>query len=334
MQSPRLTRSIRRDMLSPALAVSTAPGMASNDQTVSSISRRVNGEWSCCCCYAYLLTDATRYSNMDFALLSTLMPSLKAGISRVLISYDIGCQWHKNLQARLDDYTAFPPLQLSDLEYWRVVVPKFHLSAHGAGCQVVFNLSFTKWARRMDGERIESGWAQSNPMATWTRESGPNARRNILDDHWNASNWGKLLGLREYYYRPSLISPLSNLFRLGTSLEKSLRRSLAWSKSQREAAKLMSGSFETAIVDSWRKMREAFDLDQTKPNPYEEVDNRAFFPRQIFLFPPDWFPDVTMAKLKLDLLKEEAKESSGRAQPHKVSAGAFFRKAIEIEGRR
>ena len=134
--------------------------------------------------------DTRSYSNMDFAFLSTLILSLEAGISRVLVSYDIGCQWQKNLQARIERYTAFPSPQLSDLEYWRVLVPKFHLSGHGAECQVTFNLSFAKWAGRTDGERIESGWAQSNSMATWTRESGPNARRSILDDHWNASNTG------------------------------------------------------------------------------------------------------------------------------------------------
>ena len=112
---------------------------------------------------------------MDLALLSTLVPSVNAGISRVLVSYDIGCQWHRNLQARLDKYLP-PSLQLRDLNYWKVVVPKFHLSGHGSDCQVVFNLAYTKWAGRMDGERIESGWSQSTGMETWTRESGPNAR--------------------------------------------------------------------------------------------------------------------------------------------------------------
>ena len=141
---------------------------------------------------------------MDLALLSTLIPSVNAGISCVIVSYDIGCQWYKNLQARLDKYLS-PSLQLRDLNYWKVVVPKFHLSGHGSDCQVVFNLAYTKWAGWMDGERIESGWAQSTSMATWTRESGPNARRNILDDHWNSFNWQKLLGLREclYIYRVS-----------------------------------------------------------------------------------------------------------------------------------
>lgn len=41
-----------------------------------------------------------------------------------------------------------------------------------------------------------------------------------------------------------------------------------------------------------------------------------------------------MAQLKLELLKEEAKELSEHRAIHKVSAGTFFRKAIEIEDRR
>ena len=133
---------------------------------------------------------------MDFALVSTLMPSLNAGISRVLVSYDIGCQWEKNAQARFDTYRASAP-DISKLKYWKVVVPKFHLPGHGTKCQVKFNLGYMKWAGRTDGERIEAGWARSTSMATWTRESGPNSRRNILDDHWNASNWQKLIGLGE-----------------------------------------------------------------------------------------------------------------------------------------
>lgn len=36
----------------------------------------------------------------------------------------------------------------------------------------------------------------------------------------------------------------------------------------------MSGAFSATVVDEWRKMREAFDLDQTKPDPYEEVECR------------------------------------------------------------
>ena len=53
---------------------------------------------------------------MDFALMSTLVPSLNARISRVLVSYDIMCQWHKNLQMQLMNYNTFPSLELSLLK--------------------------------------------------------------------------------------------------------------------------------------------------------------------------------------------------------------------------
>ena len=131
--------------------------------------------------------------------MSTLIPSVKAGISQVLVSYDIACQWHKNLQARLNGYNA-SPFEIATLTYWNVVIPKFHLPGHGQDCQSLYNLAYTKFAGRTDGERIESGWAQTNPVATWTRESGPNARRGILDDHWNAGNWQKCLRLREFFF--------------------------------------------------------------------------------------------------------------------------------------
>lgn len=142
---------------------------------------------------------------MDFALLSTLLPSLNDGISRVLVSYDIGCQWVKNLQSRISRYSISASLDLSSLRYWRVVVPKFHLSGHGEGCQIIYNLNYTRGAGRMDGERIESGWSQSGSMAVWTRENGPNARRAILDDHWGSVNWQKLLGLRKPYLLPTIL---------------------------------------------------------------------------------------------------------------------------------
>lgn len=135
---------------------------------------------------------------MDLALISTLQLAIKSGIKRVLVSYDIGCQWGKKLQKRLDLYSVASSFKLSSLSYWRVVVPKFHLAAHGLDCQLAYNINYTQGAGRMTGEMIESGWAQSGPMAIWTRESGPFARRAILDDHWNSVNWGKLRRLREW----------------------------------------------------------------------------------------------------------------------------------------
>ena len=46
----------------------------------------------------------------------------------------------------------------------------------------------------------------------------------------------------------------------------------------------MSGLFDATTVDKWQKMRDEFDLDNSKPNPYEEVENRThIFPKYFFL---------------------------------------------------
>lgn len=184
--------------------------------------------------------------------MSTLIPSLNAGISRVLVSYDIVCQWHKNLHTRLEGYNTFPAPDLSTLVYWNVVVPKFHLPGHGQDCQIYFNLAYTKWAGRTDGECIEAGWAQTAPMATWTWESGLNVRQNVLDDHWNAGNWRKSLRLGKC----SLFFLVMHVLMLdpGASLDKNLQRSVVWSKSQRGVATLISESHPTDVVKNWRKM--------------------------------------------------------------------------------
>jgi len=114
-------------------------------QMESSTSRRVNGNFFY---FIHLAPTSSlrpsRYTNMDFALLSTLLPSLNDGISHVLVLYDIGCQWVKNLQSRVSQYSISASLNLSSLFYWRVVVPKFHLSGHGESCQIIYNLNYTR----------------------------------------------------------------------------------------------------------------------------------------------------------------------------------------------
>jgi hypothetical protein len=104
----------------------------------------------------------------------------------------------------LAEYSISSSFKLSSLSYWRVVVPKFHLAGHGKECHLQFNINFTNGAGRMTGKMIESGWAQSGSMATWTRKNRPFARCAILDDHWGSENWHKLCHLCKW------ISPFSH----------------------------------------------------------------------------------------------------------------------------
>ncbi|KAG1838502.1 hypothetical protein C8R48DRAFT_622193, partial [Suillus tomentosus] len=100
-----------------------------------------------------------------------------------------------------------------------------------------------------DGEAIERGWSNMNPVATSTREMGPGSRRDILDDHFGDWNWHKV----------------SNL---GPLLLKKLKAIL---ECHQHAVDLRD--FEEVIpslsLSTWRKMVEEWEDDLSRPNPFE-----------------------------------------------------------------
>ncbi|KAG1877639.1 hypothetical protein DFJ58DRAFT_712348 [Suillus subalutaceus] len=115
------------------------------------------------------------------------------------------------------------------------VVPKFHLPAHISACQTSYSLNLIKGMAWTDGEAIECGWSNMNPVATSTREMGPGSRHDILDDHFG--DWNR-------------------------------RQSR---NSNQHAVDLRD--FEEAIpsssLSSWWKMVEEWEDDRSRPNPFE-----------------------------------------------------------------
>ncbi|KAG1852201.1 hypothetical protein F4604DRAFT_1883522 [Suillus subluteus] len=113
------------------------------------------------------LQKGERYSNMDYLFFSTLRGRC---VETLNVSYDIACQWHKNLWERM---SAMPlNLHLDPLtNFIRFFVPKFHLPAHVFKCQTTYSFNFSK------------------------NEMGPGSRRDTLDDHFGDWNWKKIVGL-------------------------------------------------------------------------------------------------------------------------------------------
>ena len=95
----------------------------------------------------------------------------------------------------------------------------------------------------------------------------------------------------------------------------------------------MSESYPADVVSQWRKMREDFDRDPSKLNPYEEVDDRMSFSFLNYIVSNSTHIDLTMAQLRLELLKEEVSQVPSADNPPGVSAVAFFWKALDIEER-
>lgn len=112
---------------------------------------------------------------MDYFLLSSLRG---LDLGRIVISYDIACQWSRNLKKRCSTYSPniFSDSPDSDSESGLEVtylVPKFHLPAHITKCQEDFSFNFTPHVGRTDGESPERGWAAANAIANSTKEMGP-----------------------------------------------------------------------------------------------------------------------------------------------------------------
>jgi len=130
---------------------------------------------------------------MDYFLLCTLRHH---DYRRLVVSYDIVCQWARYLLARCDIY---PENRISSLPAPEILflVPKFHLPAHIAACQINYSFNLTPGVGRTDGKAPERGWSAANAIATSTREMGLGSRRDTLDDHFGDYNWRKISSFGE-----------------------------------------------------------------------------------------------------------------------------------------
>ncbi len=133
-----------------------------------------------------------RYLNMDYLVFSSLRDR---AVQRVVLSYDIACQWYKNIQDRMAKVIPRNLWLNKVVEQTVYLVPKFHLPAHIAECNLNFSFNYAKHVGRTDGKAPERGWSRTNALATSTREMGPGFRRDTLDDHFNDWNWKKITGL-------------------------------------------------------------------------------------------------------------------------------------------
>jgi len=143
---------------------------------------------------------------MDYFLLSSLRGM---DLKRIIISYDIACQWSRNLFSRCGIYPSNIFSTSADLDVVHLV-PKFHLNAHIAACQLEYSFNLTPGVGRTDGEAPERGWAATNAVAASTKEMGPGSRCDTLDDHFGDHNWAKIANMGATF--PLFLQPYFDYF--------------------------------------------------------------------------------------------------------------------------
>ncbi|OBZ73874.1 hypothetical protein A0H81_05915 [Grifola frondosa] len=132
------------------------------------------------------LQKGERYINMDYLFFSSMGHHSS---DMVVISYNIACQWSRYIWDRLLQYEHTFDWQHGAVTF---LIPKFHLPAHQSSCQTAYFFNLTVNIGHMDGEAVECGWATINPFASSTKEMGPSAHRDLLDDIFVAvEEWEK-----------------------------------------------------------------------------------------------------------------------------------------------
>ncbi|KAG1720010.1 hypothetical protein EDB19DRAFT_1898572 [Suillus lakei] len=134
----------------------------------------------------------------------------------------------------MDYYAFLLSMQLSHaIKTVSFFMLEFHLPAHIEQCQTSFSFNFKSGVGRTDGEAPEHGWANINPITSSTKEMGPGARQDTLDDYFRDSKWKKVVGLGEY----------------GATLEQWREQVEAWEHDPAESITMASVQLELARED-------------------------------------------------------------------------------------
>ncbi|KAJ3753953.1 hypothetical protein EV360DRAFT_16339, partial [Lentinula raphanica] len=240
-----------------------------------------------------------RYANMDYAFASFLRhhhPSLTK-----VMSYDIACQWHKNLVRRVKSLPSFIACNLG-LHKIKFAIPKLHIHGHQLACQLKFSLNWLHGAGRTDGEGVERPWAHLGPMASSTRDMGPGSRHGTMNDHFGHWNWVKLIGL-------------------GALLRKQHQVAIKEFQVQQESLKefLQGKGAETV---GWKNRIKGWEEDQDKPEAERTFANPYELPKS----------GLTEHDVRLKLSEEEARQAqNGSFSLHEIGPAAFISQLLELE---
>ncbi|KAF7441031.1 hypothetical protein PC9H_001380 [Pleurotus ostreatus] len=235
------------------------------------------------------LQKGERYANTDFIVLSTLKDH---PFTRLVLSYDICCQWSRNLWNRI---TGFPEdIRLSREAFDRIafVIPKFHLYGHGDKCQIAYSLNYLPWSAETDGEDPERWWSHINPVSMSTKVMGPGSRADTIDDHAAAWNWRKIVNF-------------------GKSLLSHYQKAILMSARHAALHAEYSAEFSEADLTAWTQLIIDWEIDRSKPNPFEEKEKHR-----------------SMADIRLELAREEVAEP---ARMQSVGTNEFLYKGLELE---
>lgn len=135
--------------------------------------------------------------NIDYALLRAIETTHVDPRQRIILLYDIACQYIVHLHDRIGDQLQGFTIDAG--------IGLFHVHAHRDQCYFRFSPSFIPGLAVVIGEILESLWSKLNAISHSAHTANLSGHAELLDDHATDSNHKKMLGLiqslRLAYYK-------------------------------------------------------------------------------------------------------------------------------------
>lgn len=96
--------------------------------------------------------------------------------------YDIVCQWVVHLLERISEMPPDLQVDVPSLESLLYGIGKLHWHGHKPEGHSQFSLNYKPGNARTDGEGIERGWWDLQPIAAPTKMMGPGTRQGTIND--------------------------------------------------------------------------------------------------------------------------------------------------------
>ncbi|KAJ7723265.1 hypothetical protein B0H16DRAFT_1737330 [Mycena metata] len=192
------------------------------------------------------LTRGEGFGHTDYALGQSLLDGYDQ--RWVVLTYDVYCQYFKNITTRFRDW--FPQL-IPLISQLGGAVPKMHIRNHIAQCQSQWSTNFQEFLAFLIGELIEGSWAEMNQFAGSTKETNHGHRHDIIDDGCGQWNWDKVI-------------------QMGQTLQKMYRDAQAAIRKREPPFKALTETTDPALIKEWSAMATKWEIKKGKySSPYD-----------------------------------------------------------------
>jgi len=188
------------------------------------------------------------------------------GILRVLLIYDIMCQWAKWFLERVEESEY---LALQEGLVILKAIGDFHVKGHVRACTPEYGLTFTEGIGIIDGEIMETLWSVLNESSRSTRGATLAHRAEILDDHMNHSNWKKLVGTGK---QSDFLAKCLLIYQSVSTLIRKWKRALQIHEASEEAFNSLSATADPEYIALWQE-----GAAEAQRNRHENVKAMDYF---------------------------------------------------------